>query len=76
MTPKDEERIRELPRLIADEKDNEKVIELASELEQLLMQRSKEEKDHLSVRMPAREPTNEHTDRAKRSVSSEDHGKN
>jgi hypothetical protein len=36
MTPEEEARIRELPKLIADEKDNEKMKALAAELERLL----------------------------------------
>jgi hypothetical protein len=36
MTPEDEARVRELPNLIANEKDREKVITLAAELEFIL----------------------------------------
>jgi hypothetical protein len=36
MTPEDEARVRELPNLIANEKDREKVITLAAELEYIL----------------------------------------
>jgi hypothetical protein len=36
MTPEDEKRIRELPQLIGDEKDHERVIALVAELECLL----------------------------------------
>jgi hypothetical protein len=36
MTPEDEARVRELPNLIANEKDREKVITLAAELDFIL----------------------------------------
>ena len=44
MTSEDEQRIHELPYLIAMATDNETVIKLASELEKLLTQRSKEKR--------------------------------
>ena len=37
MTPEDEKRIPELPQLIGDEKDHERVITLVAELECLLV---------------------------------------
>jgi hypothetical protein len=42
MTPEEEARIRELSKLIADERDLQKLIILASELERLLTRKLKE----------------------------------
>jgi len=44
MTPEQEKRIGELPRLIAEEKDNEKALMLAAELRSLLTLRAQEKK--------------------------------
>lgn len=48
MTPENEQRIRELSRLIAAEKDNEKAVMLAAELRSLLTLRSEEKKTQRS----------------------------
>jgi hypothetical protein len=49
MTPDDEARIRELPKLISDEKDLGKLITLAAELERLLTLRLNAKKTPLIV---------------------------
>jgi hypothetical protein len=42
MTSEDEARIRDLPHLIAEEKNNEKAVLMAAELRDLLTRRAKE----------------------------------